>query len=42
MWQPMFGVQMTCKRAESDAEECPAAAMLVTEVGIAGYFSLEF
>ena len=38
----MFGVQMTCKGAESDAEECPAAAMLVTEVEIVGYFSLEF
>ena len=30
MWQPMLGVQMTCTEAESDAEECPAAAMLVT------------
>ena len=38
MWQPMFGVQMTCKGAESDDEECPAAAMLVTEVEIVGYF----
>ena len=36
-----FGVQMTCKGAESDAEECPAAAMLVTEVEIVGYFSLD-
>ena len=25
-------------RAESDAEECPAAAMLVTEVEVVGYF----
>ena len=38
MWQPMFGAQMTCKGAESDDEECPAADMLVTEVEIVGYF----
>ena len=38
MWQPMLGVQLTCTGAESDAEECPAAAMLVTEVEVVGYF----
>ena len=42
MWQPMFGVQYTCTgaadSAESEAGECPAAAMLVTEVEVVGYF----
>ena len=42
MWHPKLGVQYTCTAGtdsvESEAEECTAAAMLVTEVEVVGYF----
>ena len=42
MRHPKFGVQYTCTAGtdseESEAGECPAAAMLVTEVEVVGYF----
>ena len=41
MWHPKLG-QYTCTAGtgsvESEAEECPAAAMLVTEVEVVDYF----
>ena len=39
MWQPMFGVQMTCKGAESDDEECPAGSHAGNRSGNCGLLS---
>ena len=42
MWHPQLGVQYTYTAGtdseESEAGECPAATMLVTEVEVVGYF----
>ena len=43
MWHPRSGIQYTCtagtdSKESSEAGECPAAATLVTEVEVVGYF----